>query len=162
RHPKFGLQYQVDAFQTVKPSSKDGLITYLSSDLFQGVGKKTAQKIVDHLGETAISAILNDPTVLDSVPGLGKENRENFVKSLRENEGLEHVVVHLANYGIGLKMAQNIYHVYQEKAISQLQNDPYQFVFEVEGFGFQKADEIARQNSLSLTHPNRIGAGCIY
>lgn len=162
RHAKFGLQYRVNSFQTVKPSSKDGLVAYLSSDLFYGVGKKTAQKIVDHLGETAISTILNDPYVLESVPGLKKENRENFVKSLRENEGLEHVVVYLGTYGIGLKMAQNLYQVYQEETINQLQHDPYQFVFDVEGFGFRKADEIADQNGLSLTHPNRIGAGCIY
>src|SRR5699024_8924551 len=28
RHVKFGLQYRVSSYQTVKPSSKDGLIAY--------------------------------------------------------------------------------------------------------------------------------------
>ncbi|MBT2215109.1 ATP-dependent RecD-like DNA helicase [Virgibacillus dakarensis] len=162
RHAKFGLQYRVTSYQTILPNTKDGLITYLSSNLFHGIGKKTAKKIIHHLGENAISSILNKPSVLESIPGLKKENREALVKSLQENEGFEHVVVHLAKYGIGLKMAQNIYQVYQENAVTQLQKDPYQYVFDVEGFGFQKADEIARQNGLSLTHPNRIGAGCIY
>ncbi|MEN1969305.1 ATP-dependent RecD-like DNA helicase [Lentibacillus sp. N15] len=162
RHVKFGLQYQVNSYQTVTPSTKDGLVAYLSSSLFHGIGKKSANRIVDHLGETAISTILTNPSVLDEIPGLKKENRESLVKNLQENEGFEHVVVQLATFGVGLKLAQKIYQVYQEEAVNQLHADPYQYVFDVEGFGFQKADEIARQNGLSLTHPNRIGAGCIY
>src|SRR5690625_1579394 len=35
-------------------------------------------------------------------------------------------------------------------------------LFDIEGFGFKTVDRIAKQNGLSLTHPNRIGAGCIY
>lgn len=162
RHSKFGLQYKVHSYQTIIPDTKDGLIAYLSSNLFHGIGKKTAAKIIDHLGETAISTILNNPSVLDAIPGLKKENKESLVKNLQENEGFEHVAVHLVKYGIGLKMAQTIYQVYQEATIDQLQKDPYQYVFDVEGFGFQKADEIARQNGIPLTHPNRIGAACIY
>ncbi|WP_106497057.1 SF1B family DNA helicase RecD2 [Lentibacillus sp. Marseille-P4043] len=162
RHVKFGLQYQVTSYQTVIPNTKDGLVAYLSSDLFHGIGKKTAKRIIDHLGENAISKILNQPSVLDGVPGLKKDKADTLVKNLQENQGFEHIVVYLAKYGIGLKMAQKIYQEYKEDAITQLEEDPYQYVFDIEGFGFQKADEIASQNGLSLTHPNRIGAGCIY
>jgi len=161
-HTKFGLQYQVDAYQMYVPDTKEGLIAYLSSDLFYGVGKKTAARIVDHLGENAVSKILDHPEVLDEVPGVKKETRTEIVQKLKENQGFEQVVIHLAQYNIGLKMAQKVYEVYQEEAIEILQNDPYQYVFDIEGFGFQTADEIAARLGLSLTHPNRIGAGCVY
>ena len=162
KHPKFGMQYRVDSYQTFIPDTKDGLIAYLSSDLFYGIGKKTASRVIDHLGESAISKILNKPEIVEGVPGLKKETAETLVKTLQENQGFEHIVIYLAKYGIGLKMAQKIYQEYKDEAIAVLEEDPYQYVFDIEGFGFQTADGIAKQNGLSLTHPNRIGAGCIY
>ncbi len=43
-----------------------------------------------------------------------------------------------------------------------LGKDPYQFVFDIEGFGFKMADQIASQQGISHTHESRIGAGVIY
>jgi exodeoxyribonuclease V alpha subunit len=162
KHPKYGQQYNVTSYQTFLPDTKDGLIAYLSSDLFYGIGKRTAKKVVDYLGESVVSKILNDPNVLDNVPGLKKESIATIVKTIHENQGFEHVVVHLSKYNIGLKIAQKVYEQYKDEAITILQDDPYRFVFDIEGFGFQTADEIARKNGISLSSPNRIGAGCIY
>src|SRR5690625_1070965 len=161
-HPKFGLQYNIHSYQTYIPDSKEGLIAYLSSDLFYGVGKKTAERIIDHLGETAISKILDNPELVNDIPGLKNETGKLLAETLRENQGVEHIVVYLSRYGIGLKLSQKIYEEYKEDAIEILEEDPYQYVFDIEGFGFQTADRIAQKNGLSLTHPNRIGAGCIY
>ena len=57
------------------PQTKDAIISYLSSDLFKGIGKKTAQNIVNTLGENAINDILTDPSVLENVPSLAKRNK---------------------------------------------------------------------------------------
>lgn len=162
KHAKFGLQYKVNTYQTFIPDTTDGMIAYLSSDLFYGVGEKTATRIVNALGESAISKILNDANVLTTIPGIKGETAEKLAKALHENQGFEHIVVYLSKYGIGLKMAQKIYQKYKDDAIEILEEDPYQYVFDIEGFGFQTADQIARQNGLSPTHPNRIGAGCVY
>ncbi|MBC5637624.1 ATP-dependent RecD-like DNA helicase [Ornithinibacillus sp. BX22] len=162
KHPKYGQQYSVISYQTFIPDTKEGLIAYLASDMFYGIGKRTAKKVVDHLGESAVSSILNNPSVLDSVPGLKKEAANTIVKTLQENQGFEHVVVYLAKYNIGLKMAQKVYEQYKDETIELLEDDPYRLVFDVEGFGFHTADEIAKKNGLSLSSPNRIGAGCIY
>lgn len=162
KHPKFGLQFQVESYQTVIPDTKDGLIAYLCSDLFYGIGEKTATKIVTTLGENAIDIILKQPENLEKVPGLKKDKRNKLVESLRENQGFEHVAVYLSKYGVGLKLSQKIYQEYKESAIDVIKEDPYKLVFDVEGFGFQTADSIAEKNGISLTHPNRIGAGCIY
>lgn len=162
KHSKFGLQYRIESYETFIPDTIDGLVSYLSSDLFYGVGKKTAKRIIDYLGENAISKILNQPDIVAEIPHLKKETGQSLVKALQKNQGFEHIVVYLANYGIGLKMCQKIYEEYKDEAIQLLEKDPYQYVFDIEGFGFQTADNIAKQNGLSLIHPNRIGAGCIY
>src|SRR5690625_3458859 len=48
KHPRFGLQYQIEAYETFIPDSRVGLVTYLSSDLFYRIGEKTANNILDH------------------------------------------------------------------------------------------------------------------
>jgi len=63
-HPKYGVQFQADNYQNETPTSRSGLIAYLSGDDFPGLGKKTAEKIVDSLGTNAIEKILNDSSVL--------------------------------------------------------------------------------------------------
>lgn len=161
-HNKFGVQYRVDSYQTYIPDTKEGLISYLSSELFYAVGIKTAEKIVDKLGTNAIKKILDDPGCLNGISGLNKKTAQQLHKNLEEHQGFEHIAISLANYQLGLKMAQKIYQEYKEEAISKLHEDPYRFVFDIEGFGFQTADRIAQTNGISMTHPNRIGAGCIF
>ncbi|CDQ39480.1 SF1B family DNA helicase RecD2 [Virgibacillus salexigens] len=162
KHPRFGMQYKVTSYKTFIPDTKDGLIAYLSSDLFYGIGTKTAEKIVNQLGENAISKIMDDEEALSEVNGIKKESAKSLRKTLQENQGFEHVAVYLANYNIGLKMAQKIYQYYKDEAIALIEEDPYRFVFDIEGFGFRTADEIAAQMGISTTHANRIGAGCVY
>src|SRR5690625_3747383 len=156
------MQYSNESYQTYIPDTKNGLILYLSSDLFYGVGKKIADRIVDHLGNTAISKILNNPDIVSDIPRLNKETGKLLAKTLQENQGFEHIVVYLAKYEIGLKMSQKIYETYKDEAIRILEEDPYQYVFDIEGFGFKTADHIAKKNGLSETHPNRVGAGCVF
>ena len=50
-HPKYGLQYNVNEYERVLPEDKDGIIEFLSSDLFKGVGESLAKNIVDTLGK---------------------------------------------------------------------------------------------------------------
>ncbi|KGX88973.1 SF1B family DNA helicase RecD2 [Pontibacillus litoralis] len=161
-HPKFGDQYYVEHYQKDIPTSKEGVVLYLSSDLFYGIGKRTAERIVGVLGEDAIQKILHDSSVLDEVPHLSKEKAEQLVADLKEHQGFEHIVVTLSEYGFGLQMAQKIYEVYKDRTLEILQENPYQFVFDITGFGFKRADEVAAKHGISYNHPSRIQAACLY
>lgn len=161
-HKKFGKQFHATQYEKYIPSTEDGVIAYLSSDLFFGIGKKTAERIVGHLGISAISKILEDRTCLSSVRGLNKEKADRLYDDLKEHQGFEHIVVKLSQYGFTLKMSQKIYEVYKDEALEIFERDPYQYVFDIEGFGFYRADEAARRSGVALDHPNRIKAGTIY
>ncbi|MYL47862.1 ATP-dependent RecD-like DNA helicase [Halobacillus litoralis] len=161
-HKKFGLQYEVDMYNRVLPETKDGIVLYLSSDLFHGIGKKTAERIVDELGEQAISRILENRDVLDTVPKLPKEKADQLYEALKEHQGFEHVMIHLSQYGFGLKLAQKIYEAFKDQTMAIIEEDPYQLVFHVDGFGFHRADEMAKMQNLSHDHPTRIRAACLY
>lgn len=161
-HPKFGLQFHADRFQKEIPNTKQGVVEYLSSDLFNGIGKKTAERIVEALGENAISKILEDPSVLDQVPKLAADKAQLIHDTLVENQGLERVMIGLAQYGFGPQIAMRIYQVYQDQALEIIAQNPYRLVDDIDGIGFGRADELGRQIGISGTHPHRIQAGCRY
>lgn len=161
-HKRFGKQFHATQYEKYIPSTEDGIVSYLSSDLFFGIGKKTAERIVDQLGTAAISKILEDRSCLSAVKGLNKEKADRLYEDLKEHQGFEHIVVKLSQYGFTLKMAQKIYEVYKDEALDIFEKDPYQYVFNIEGFGFYRADEAARRSGVALDHPNRIKAGTIY
>lgn len=161
-HPKFGRQYDIETYETVIPETKEAVIQFLSSDLFYGVGKKTATSIVNTLGENAIEKILDDPDCLFSVPTLKKTTIQSLVETLQKHHGFEKVAVQLTKYGISLKMAQTIYNHYRDETMVLLENNPYQLVFDIEGFGFLTADKIGEIKEIPKTDVNRIRASCIH
>jgi len=161
-HSKFGLQYDISAYQTFVPETTEAVIDYLSSDIFYGVGKRTAQSIVDKLGENAITRILDNPDVLQDIPNVNKKTRKQLVDTLQENQGFEQVAVELTRFGVGLKMAQILYQTYREETLTYLYRNPYQFIYDIEGFGFLTADKIAEINGMDKQNEHRLRASCIY
>ena len=162
KHPNFGLQYDVDSFETFVPATEDGLISYLSSDLFPGIGEKIAKSIVDKFGEDAINEILKNPKEVYNIPRMNQKTAANLISVIQSNQGFEQVVIQLSKYGIGLKMAQQLHNLYKEETIELLLEDPYTFVYDIEGFSFKLADKIGQMNQISPIHPNRVGAAVIY
>lgn len=161
-HPRFGLQFHVEHFRKDIPQTRQGIVQYLSSDLFSGIGKKTAEKIADALGENAISKILENPSVLDSIPKLPGDKAKQLYDSLMEHQGLEQVMIALSQFGFGPQLSMKIYQTYKDETISILQKNPYQLVEDVEGIGFARADELGSHFGISGSHPDRIRAGCLY
>lgn len=161
-HPKFGPQFQAKHFKKEIPQTKQGIITYLSSEIFSGIGKKTAERIVTELGENAISKILDQPSLLDSIPKLPPDKAKSLYDKLIEHQGLERVMIGLNQYGFGPQISMKIYQVYKENSLDIIQKNPYQLVEDIDGIGFGRADEIGKQLGIIGNHPDRIKAGCMY
>ncbi|MEH7223142.1 ATP-dependent RecD-like DNA helicase [Bacillus sp. JJ1566] len=161
-HPRFGIQFHVEQFQKEIPHTKQGIIQYLSSDLFKGIGKKTAEKIVETLGEGAISKIIANPSVLQEVDKLSADKAKEIYDSLQQHQGLEQIMIGLSQYGFGPQLSMKIYQIYKEQTLEILQHSPYKLVEDIEGVGFGRADELGRQLGISGNHPDRIKAGCLY
>jgi exodeoxyribonuclease V alpha subunit len=161
-HPKFGMQFHATHFRKDIPQTKQGVISYLSSEIFKGIGKKTAEKIVETLGNNAITKILNQPSLLDSVPKLPSEKAKDLYETLMEHQGLEQAMIALNQYGFGPQLSMKIFQAYKETTLDVIQSNPYQLVENVEGIGFARADDLGFQLGISGNHPDRIKAGCLY
>src|SRR5690606_26642049 len=155
-------QFQASHYRKDLPQTKQGVANYLSSELFKGIGKKTAESIVETLGENAISRILNQPSLLDEVPKLSPDKAKSLYDTLMEHQGLEQAMIALNQYGFGPQLSMKIYQVYKESTIDVVQTNPYKLVEDVEGIGFGRADELGYQLGISGSHPDRIKAACLY
>lgn len=156
-HPKYGIQYKVVSFNKAEVQNKQGLISYLSSDLFTGIGPTRAKKIVDTLGDDAIKKILNDKTTLLNM-GLNRLQIERFYKQLYDNQVVEQTLVSLYGFGLTSKMAMKLYSKYGSDALDVIKENPYRLIDDIEGIGFKRADQLAMTFGMNPTDSRRIEA----
>lgn len=161
-HPKYGMQFQIETFVKEVPATEQGLVHYLSSDLFTGIGRKTAEMIVEKLGVDALKQILVDPEALDGIPRLSDEKKLGIRQTIEENLGLERVMIQLNEWGFGPQLGMKIYQLYREETIQILTSNPYCLIEEVDGVGFGRADELGAKLGITGNHPDRIKAGILH
>lgn len=161
KHNTYGEQLKVESFKKCEQQSRSGLISYLSSSFFHGIGPKTAEKIVDHFGADAIQKILDDKTRLKEI-GLSTIRIEKFYQQLIENQTHEHILVALYGYELSGKLAMKLLNKYQMLTLEKLKENPYRLIDDIEGIGFIKADEIARKFSIEKDDPRRKRAAILY
>ena len=161
-HPRYGIQFQVETFTKEVPETEQGIIHYLSSDMFNGIGRKTAETIVKKMGKNAIKKILEDPEALDVVPRLSAEKKDTIRSTLQMNLGLERVMIQLNDWGFGPQVGMRIFQAYREETIDILTKNPFRLIEEIEGIGFQRADELGVKLGLTGSHPDRIKASILH
>lgn len=161
-HPKYGTQFTAERYHQEKPTSAAGLIAYLSSDKFPGIGEKTAEQIIDTLGEEALDKISENPDVLAQVPKLNQKKRTMIAEVIQQSDGMEKIIIGLNQYGFGSQLAYTIFQTYKEDTLSTIQEDPYRLVEDIEHIGFKKADSIAEELGFSPDAPARLKAALFY
>ena len=159
---KYGEQFFVESYSRSNSISKEGLIEYLSSEKFVGIGLKTATNIVDVLGCDAITKILNDKACLDEVKGLNETKRKIIYEVLKENEAIDKTFVDLYSFGLSSKMVLKLYERYGANAANLIKENPYRLIDDVDGFGFKKCDNLAITLGFLPNDPKRIKAAIIY
>ncbi|WP_395378825.1 ATP-dependent RecD-like DNA helicase [Fructilactobacillus frigidiflavus] len=159
-HPRYGKQFQTDNYERANQTSPAGLIKYLASDDFPGIGQKTAEKVVKTLGGDLIEKILSDPSVIKKV-GLKPKQNQVIVDGLRNNNGAEQVIVGLNGYGFGSTLAAAVFKQYREKALEVIQENPYQLVEDIKNISFKRADQIANKVGVEYNSAGRLRAGLL-
>ncbi|MGK0723182.1 SF1B family DNA helicase RecD2 [Aerococcus urinaeequi] len=161
-HAKYGVQFQVTSYEAQKITSKEGLIRFLSSEQFPGIGDTIASRIVDAFGDQTIDTILNDAEALKVVKGLSKKTRTMLHERMVEQRGNEQVFVKLAEMGFSSRLAGQIYGLYHNEAVEIIEENPYILIDDIRGFGFQKADQIALNIGFPLDSPVRVAGGVMF
>ncbi|MEX2784221.1 ATP-dependent RecD-like DNA helicase [Streptococcus sp. H49] len=161
QHPKYGEQLKISRYERTKPSSS-GLVKYFSSNHFKGIGKKTAEKIIALYGDRTIDKILEEPEKLDSIRGLSKASKDNFIAALKLNYGTEQILAKLAEYGLSNRLAFRIFDYYQTETLQIIETNPYQLVEDIQGVGFKMADRLADELGIESSSPQRLRAALVH
>lgn len=159
-HPRYGQQFQATSYHVNRPTSKDGLIDFLSGKQFTGIGKKTAEKIVDKLGTDAINKIIADPHVLDELK-LRKAVKDSLVDNLRAHQGMDQIIIGLNDLGFGANLSSAIFDKYGEETLHIINENPYQLASEIDGISFNRADQVAQKLGIATDDSRRIDAAII-
>lgn len=159
---QFGAQFQIKSFSSSLPSSVYGIRKYLGSGLVPGIGRKMADKIVDHFGEDTLRVISEESGRLQEVPKIGKKRAREIKKAWDEQRAIRDVMMFLQTYGVGNAQCIRLVKNYGYEAAHIVQTEPYRVASEIDGIGFKTADKIARNLGFANDSPARVDAGLLY
>lgn len=158
----YGIQFKAKSFSRRAEDTLEGVVTYLSSDFFPGIGKVTATKVYEQIGKNCLEEIENDKTVLDTIEGLTDSQKETIYNSIIENKSKKKITIGLLNFGITMQTSLKLMKTLGDNALNIIKSNPYQLIDLVEGFGFIRADKIAIETGIEKDAPIRIQAMIMY
>lgn len=159
---KYGLQFKASTSSRPNSDSLTSVVTYLSSDYFPGVGKKIATKIYETLGRTCLNEIRNDRSALDKVEGLSEDLKNLIYNNLIANEEKERTTLSFVEMGFTMAMAKRIASNLSQKEVAIALKNPYYLIDKIEGIGFLRADQIAKNIGIKEDDPLRLKACLIF
>ncbi len=160
-HPKYGMQYQVDSYEQVKPDDKDGVKEFLCSDLFSGIGEKLASSIVDILGDDALNRIIEDKNCLTLVPKLSIKKANQIYDTLIKYEESHKTIVYLTELGFTMHDALTIYNAYKNNTLREIEHNIYDILDKTDEISFPKVDSVALKQE-TYEEINRVKSCIIY
>ena len=160
-HEKYGSQFQVKSINRIMPQETDAMIDILSSNLFKGIGKKTAEKLVSVFKEKTYDVILNDTSNLLLIPGISEKQAKTLKEALKQYQGSNEDIMMLNKLGFSTSESMKIYHYYKDKLNEVLDGNLYNIYYDIDEISFPRVDSIfvAKYEKDS---PSRVAGAIIY
>ncbi len=161
-NPKYGIQFQIERYETIQPANVMGIRKYLGSGLIKGIGPKMATRIVSRFGMDTIDVIEQSPEKLAGVPGIGRKRVKMIQQAWEEQREIKNVMLFLQSHNVSTSHAAKIYKTYKNESIPIVTENPYRLADDIYGVGFVTADTIAQKLGIDKNDPHRIQAGIKY
>ncbi len=162
RHPRYGLQFQVDHWIKVDPATREGIEKYLGSGLIKGIGPAYAKRLVAAFGVETLKILSEQPLRVLEIDGIGEVRARRILHAWQEQRGMQDVMVFLQGHGVGASLALRIYRVFGADTINQVRENPYALAQQVHGIGFLLADRLAHHIGIQGDFPLRVQAGILH
>jgi len=158
-HHSYGEQIKIEHYEKIFPNTKESIEKYLASGIIEGIGAKTAFKIVNKFGINTFNVIENYPERLVLIKGISLKKALKINKVFHEEKESRKILMFLQDYDISLNCANRIYKKFKENTIRVLTNNPYILADEIFGIGFKTADKIADKMGIEKDSYYRTKAG---
>ncbi len=161
-HPTYGLQFKVEFYERVVPTTAVAIEKYLSSGIVKGIGPKTAKKIVDKFGAATFYVIEEKFDRLVEIKGITYDKALAVHNSFCSQRDIRKVVLYLQEFGVTPAFAMKVYKKYGYRTIDIIKENPYRMAEDIAGIGFKTADRIAYSMGIPTDSPNRVKSGIKY
>ena len=161
QHPKFGDQFHVVDFETVRPAGTVALERYLASEI-KGVGPAFARRIAEYFGDSLGEVLDNAPERMREVSGIGAAVALRIATAWRDSSGLRELTVFLRGHGLAASHARRIHKFYGKDALDVVRRDPYVLARTIHGIGFRTADAVAEKLGIPRNSIQRARAAVLY
>ena len=161
-HKKFGRQFRFTAHQPAMPFTRKGIARYIGSGIIKGIGSFLAKQIAGKFGEKTFDIIEYNPKRLLEIKGIGTRRVLMIIRDWGKHKEIRKIKDFLKQYDLHPGLAEKIYCMYQDKAISLIRMNPYCLCGDIHDVSFISADKIALRMGIGETHPLRIDAGILY
>lgn len=159
RHnPKYGRQFAVSEYEKYMPANASAILRYLSSGAVKGIGKKTAIKIVEQFGDDTLDVLENHPDWLSDIHGISLKKAKEICEDFKQKVGIRSAMMFFRDY-FGAATTVRIYKRWGSSCIDVAKNNPYRLCDEIEGIGFERADNMAIKLGLDMNSNARLMAG---
>ncbi|HMA81406.1 MAG TPA: ATP-dependent RecD-like DNA helicase [Candidatus Binatia bacterium] len=162
RHPRYGLQFQIEHWEKIDPATIEGIEKYLGSGLIKGIGPSYAKRLVAAFGLDTLRVLSEEPLRILDVDGIGATRARRIMEAWQAQRGMQDVMVFLQGHGVGASLALRIYRVFGADTIAQVRENPYALAREVHGIGFLLADRLAHHIGIRGDFPLRVQAGVLH
>ena len=162
QHRKYGTQLSAIVVEPVIEKDKEAIVSYLSSSIFQGVGRKTAELIVDTLGVDALDKIYENKDSLFNIKGIPEQRKDTIYATIVANKQTQDIILKLNEYNISNNLILKIYNFYKHNTLRIITESPYSLIKDIKGINFKTVDKIAETNEIAANDRERILYGFIY
>ncbi len=160
-HPRYGEQFRVDEYETLRPAGAAAIERYLASEI-RGVGPALARRIAEHFGERLERVLDEEPARLREVRGLGPVVAARIAAAWRDTSGLRELTVFLRGHGIASVHALRIHRAYGRDSLAVIRRDPYLLARTIKGIGFRTADTVAEKLNIPRNSIERARGAILY
>lgn len=158
---KYGLQFEVEQWKEILPSTEQGIRAYLASGSLKGIGGKTADAIVDRFGAHSLEILEHEPERLLEIRGITEDRLEEIKRGYAESRVMRELLLLLAPLKVTPNTAMKILEHFGMNGVELLRESLFRLC-EVPGFGFRRVDEIVRNSKGDLHDPMRIRGALFY
>ncbi len=159
---RFGRQVRVSSYETVLPTTTEGIERYLGSGLIEGIGPVFARRLVEAFGVETLRVIDQEPKRLLKVPGIGRKRAQQIREAWASKKALQSIMLFLQGHGISTGQAIKIFKQYGDAAVAVIRENPYRLAEDIDGIAFRGADKIAARLGIQKDSPDRMRAGLLH
>lgn len=164
-HATYGRTFAVVGCVPAAPASPDAVVAWMANKL-PGIGESRARELLAHFGgvDGLWQVIESTPDRLAEISGITVERARDIQRVYLESAADRDHMIALRGWGLTDNQVSKCKDAWGSlpNVVGKIRANPYELCFKVDGFGFKRADVVARRVGIAADSVDRMVAGVVY